>query len=561
MSHLDSDNLDSSSLRGRNFQFSSLQSCNFQPLLLRKSTTLLLSSRDGSPQFTSSRRSDSDCGDPENNKDGLPRSLCELAMTKGKVRIHNDRAKETYPYNDGEKEVWARNDKTKDSGWFSLSYRFFLFVIVILANLQLACARIEVNIDEGISEAFPVAVAEFEGNNIDDIELGLKLREVIVNDLDKSGIFRVIDNEAFLEIPSNAKIPVFANWRTVNANMLLTAVVNLDREKNQVAVDYRLWDPFKEREVEKGTYKIAINGWRRVSHKIANSIYKRFLGVDGYFDSRIVFISEKGDEKHKMKRLAIMDQDGANFRFLTNNDEFVLSPRFDPKSQRVIYTSYKYKNKPAKVYILDLETGEQILICDMPHMSFAPRFAPDNNHAIMSLAEKGTTSIYEIDITTGIKTRLTSAFGAIDTSPSYSPDGKKIVFNSDRGRGRTQIYIMDRDGSNISKISNGEGSYRTPVWSPNGEWIAFTKILSGSFYIGVMKPDGSDEKLLTSSWLEEAPSWAPNSRTIIFSRQKRNGRSQLYAIDINGDNERFIYSPTDASQPSWSSIYSLSKKG
>ena len=430
---------------------------------------------------------------------------------------------------------------------------FFIFIFAVFANLQMVYAKIEINIDEGVFESFPVAIAEFEGNNIDGIEFGLKLRGVIVNDLDKSGIFRVIDNEAFLEMPSNIKTPVFANWRTINANMLLTANVNLDREKNQVVVDYRLWDSFREKEVEKGNYKIAIDGWRRISHKIANSIYKKFLGIDGYFDSRIVFVSEKGDERRRTKRLAIMDQDGTNFRFLTSSKELALSPRFDPKSQRTIYMSYKHKNKPPKVYILDLETGEQTLICDMPYMSFAPRFAPDNNHAIISLAKRGTTSIYEIDIVTGRETRLTNIFGAIDTSPSYSPDGKKIIFNSDRGGGKTQIYIMDRNGVNISKISAGEGSYRTPVWSPDGNWVAFTKILSGSFYIGIMKPDGSDERLLTSSWLEEAPSWSPNSRTIIFGRQKIDGRNQLYAIDINGDNERLIYSPTDASQPSWSS--------
>ena len=434
-----------------------------------------------------------------------------------------------------------------------LHYIVCIFITTVFANFNPAFARIEINIDEGISEAFPVAIAEFEGNNIYDINLGTKLREVVINDLDKSGIFRVIDNEAFLEIPSNTKTPIFNNWRTINANMLLTTSISLDREKDQISVEYRLWDTFREKEVEKGSYRIIADGWRRVSHKIANSIYKKFLGVDGYFDSRIVFISEKGDEKDKIKRLAIMDQDGANFRFLTSGKEFALSPRFDPKAQRIIYMSYKHKNKPPKVYVLDLETGKQTLICDIPYMSFAPRFAPDNNHAILSIAKKGTTSIYEIEIPTGIQKRLTSIFGVIDTSPSYSPDGKKVVFNSDRGGGKTQLYIMDRDGINVHKISSSEGNYRTPVWSPNGQWVAFTKILLGSFYIGIMKPDGSDERLLTSSWLEEAPSWSPNSRTIIFGRQKRDGRSQLYAIDINGDNERLVYSPTDASQPSWSS--------
>jgi TolB protein len=430
-------------------------------------------------------------------------------------------------------------------------YSVILCLIFIYSTI-ISHSKIEINVSDGIYEALPVAVAEFEGENLDSIEFGIKIRDVLVNDLNNSGIFRIIENEAFLEIPTINKTPVFTNWRTINASMILIAKVNLDREKDFVEVSYILYDSFKEKEVEKGEYKIVIAGWRRIAHKIANSIYRKFIGVEGYFDSRIIFVSEKGDEKNRIKRLAIMDQDGANFKFLTSGNEFILSPRFDMKSQRITFMSYKNKKNLPKVYVLDLETGEQDLIGDMAGMTFAPNFSPDNNHVVMSLAKKGTTNIYEIDLNTKIKKELTNIYGFIDTSPSYSPDGKKILFNSDRGGRRTQIYVMDRDGQNIKKISSGEGSYRTPIWSPDGKWIAFTKILLGNFYIGIMKPDCSDEKLLTSSWLEEGPSWAPNSRTIIFGRQKRDGSNKIYAIDIDGNNERIIYTPTDGSQPSWS---------
>jgi TolB protein len=428
----------------------------------------------------------------------------------------------------------------------------FAFAALIFINTELSHAKIEVNIDEGVFERFPVAIAEFEGNNLEAIQLGSKLRSVLVNDLEKSGLFRVIENDAFLETPSSIKTPIFANWRTINANILMVANVNLNKEINRVEVSYKLWDSFKEKEVERGGYKIAFDGWRRISHKIANSIYKKFLGVEGYFDSRVVFVSEKGDERHRIKRLAIMDQDGANFRFLTSGKELVLSPRFDPKSHRVIYMGYKHKYQPPKVYVLDLETGEQKLVGDMPGMSFAPHFAPDSNYAIMSLARRGTTNIYEVHLSDGAKKKLTNGIGIIDTSPSYSPDGKQIVFNSDRNGAGTQIYVMDRDGGNVRKISNEGSGYRTPVWSPDGQWIAFTKITYGSFYIGIMRPDGTDERLLTSSWIAESPSWAPNSRTIIFGKQKRGGEKQLYAIDVNGYNERLIDAPTEASEPSWS---------
>lgn len=430
---------------------------------------------------------------------------------------------------------------------------YYFFVLIYIFNITFSHSKIEININDGISEPLPVAISEFYAEDLYSIEFGAKIKEVLVNDLENSGIFRVIDNQAFVEVPEFTKIPVFTNWRTINANMLLVAKVNLDRENNFVTLNYKLYDTFKEKEVENGKYKIVINGWRRIAHKIANSIYKKFLGIDGYFDSRIVFISEKGNEKNMVKRLAIMDQDGANFKFLTNGDELVLSPRFDTKSQRITFMSYKNRKHPPKVYILDLETGEQNLIGDMPGMTFAPFFAPDNDHVVMSLAKEGTTNIYEIDLNSRVKKELTNSSGAIDTSPSYSPDGTKILFNSDRNGPRSQIYKMDRNGSNIKKISTGKGSYRTPVWSPDGKKIAFTKILSGNFYIGIMKHDGSNERLLTGSWFEEGPSWAPNSRTIIFSRQKKTGENKLYAIDIDGNNERLFYSPTNGSQPSWSS--------
>ncbi|WPX97149.1 Tol-Pal system beta propeller repeat protein TolB [Candidatus Bandiella euplotis] len=435
--------------------------------------------------------------------------------------------------------------------------KILICLLAVIFNVLIACtsyAKIEVNIDDGVFEPFPIAIAEFEGNSLDSIQYGIKLRTVLVNDLEKSGLFRVIDNDAFLEAPSNIKTPVFANWRTINANMLVVANVQISKETNKIEVSYKLWDPFKEKLVDNRakTLKIDLDSWRRVAHRIANNVYREFLGVNGYFDSMITFVSEKGVGKRKTKRLAIMDQDGANLRFLTDGKKLVLSPRFDPKSHRIIYMSFEHKYQPAKVYILNLETGRHELVGDMPGMSFAPHFAPDGNYAIMSLARKGTTNIYEVHLTNGAKKKLTHGVGTIDTSPSYSPDGKYIVFNSDRSGPAAQIYIMDRDGGNVRKISSADGRYYTPVWSPDGQWVAFTKILSGSFYIGIMRPDGTDERLLTSSWLEESPSWAPNSRTIIFGRQNRDGSNRLYAIDVDGYNERLIDSSTEASEPSWS---------
>lgn len=429
---------------------------------------------------------------------------------------------------------------------------FLIFVIALLLDINISNAELEIDIHDGTFDPFNVAITTFEGENEESNKYADKIRNTIINDLENSSLFRSISNDAFLEKPNVTTIPNFQSWKSINSELLLIGNVNVDVDTNKIEVRYKIWDPFKEIEVQRGSYKISIDGWRRISHKIANSVYKTLVGVSGYFDSRVVFVSEKGPELNKIKRLAIMDQDGHGFRFLTTGKDLVLSPRFDPKSQKIIYMSYKVRNQPPKVYILDLESGEQRVIGDIRGMSFAPRFSPDNDHAIISLAIGGTSNIYEIDLDTGEKIQLTNQKGFIDTSPDYSNDAKKIVFNSDRDFGRTHIYVMNRDGSDITKISGGDGSYRTPVWSPDGKWIAFTKILSGNFYIGIMKPDGSEEKLLTSSWLEESPSWAPNSNTIIFGRQKRDGKNQLYAIDISGHNERLIYSHTDGSQPSWS---------
>jgi TolB protein len=426
------------------------------------------------------------------------------------------------------------------------------FCIITLFKVE-SYARINIDINKGVFDPFPIAILDAQGNDLQSIDHGIKIRNVIINDLHNSGIFRIIDNNAFLESPTINTAPNFANWRVTNANLLLQLQVLYSNTGDTIQTFYKIWDISLEKLVESGSYKIEQKGWRRISHKIANSIYKRIIGVNGYFDSRIAFVSEKGDPRNKTKRLAIMDQDGANFSFLTGKSEYILSPRFNSKAQKIIYTSLNKGTDVSKVYILDLETGQKTLVGDnKKELAFAANFSPDQNKLILSLAYKGATNIYEIDLKTGERTALTNDRNLINTSPSFSSDGSKILFNSNLGGGKSQIYSMDSDGSNVTQISIGEGSYRTPVFSPDGEWIAFTKILLGKFYIGVMKTDGTDEKLLTNSLQEESPSWAPNSQTVIFNREDAAGHNKLYMVDISGYNEREVLCKTEASQPSWS---------
>ena len=301
------------------------------------------------------------------------------------------------------------------------------------------------------------------------------------------------------------------------------------------------------------------SNWRRVAHIISDKIYERLTGEEGYFDTRIIYVAESGPKNQRVKKLAIMDQDGANTKYLTLGNELVLTPRFNPTNQMVTYMSY-FRNMP-RVYLLDIETGTQEVVGNFPGMTFAPRFfSPDGKKIVMSFAKDGNSDIYTMDLDSRVVERITD-HSSIDTSPSFSPDGKFIAFNSDRS-GLQQIYVMRSDGSGVKRITFGKGIYGTPVWSPRGDLIAFTKMRKGRFYIGVMRIDGSGERLLTENYYQEAPSWSPNGRVLVFYRETKSGlkgegfSAKLWSIDITGYNERRLQTATDASDPSWSSLLS-----
>jgi len=296
------------------------------------------------------------------------------------------------------------------------------------------------------------------------------------------------------------------------------------------------------------------SNWRRIAHLISDDIYQRMTGEQGYFDSRIVYIAETGSMRQKTKRLAIMDLDGANHKYLTSGQELVLTPRFSPNEQMITYLSYK--NGKPRVYLYNLQTGRQTILGDFPGMTFAPRFSPDGKNVIMSMAKGGNSDIYELNLKTNRARRITRNSG-IDTSPTYSPNGSKIVFESDRG-GSQQLYIMETHGDSARRISFGKGRYANPVWSPRGDLIAFTKMLKGKFYIGVMKPDGSGERLITTAYHVEGPTWAPNGRYLSYFKEVPQGKrriAKLYAIDLTGYNEWQLKTPHDGSDPAWSPLH------
>jgi TolB protein len=416
-----------------------------------------------------------------------------------------------------------------------------------LALTTPARAQVEININQGNVEPLPIAITDL----ISQDGVGAQVAEVITADLQRSGLFAPISKTAFIEQISNPdQPPRFPDWQVINAQAIVTGRVSREPD-GRLRAEFRLWDTFAGQQLTGQQFFTQPENWRRVAHIIADAIYERLTGEQGYFDTRVVFVSETGPKNQRQKQLAIMDQDGANVRFLTQGNDLVLTPRFSPNRQEVTYMSFE--GGQPRVYLLQLETGQREIVGNFPGMTFSPRFSPDGQRVIMSLQQEGNANIYTMDLRSRTTTRLTST-AAIDTSPSYSPDGARIVFESDRG-GRQQLYVMGADGSNQQRISFGDGSYSTPVWSPRGDLIAFTKQSGGRFSIGVMRADGSGERILTSGFHNEGPTWAPNGRVIMFFRQPAGaGGPQLYSIDLTGYNEQAIATPSYASDPAWSPL-------
>ena len=422
-----------------------------------------------------------------------------------------------------------------------------LAVAVLLAPLS-AHAALKIDITQGNVEPLPIAVLDFDGEGT----VGQDLATVIVADLERSGLFRPVDREAFIERNIGVNVrPRFNDWRVINALALVTGRA-VQHSDGRLLVEFRLWDVVAEEQMAGLQFFTTPENWRRIGHLVADAIYERLTGETGYFDTRIVYVSESGPKNNRVKKLAIMDQDGFAQSELTRGSALALTPRFSPTAQEITYLSY-YRNKP-RVYLLNIETGQQEVVGDFPGMTFAPRFSPDGQKIIMSLERNGNSNIYTMDLRTRETRRLTSSL-AIDTAPCYAPDGSQIVFESDR-MGSQQLYVMEADGTNVRRISYGEGRYATPVWSPRGDLIAFTKTLNGRFLIGVMKTDGSGERILTEGFHNEGPAWSPNGRVITFFREGRCADQvpTLWTVDVTGYNERPISTPGWASDPAWSPL-------
>ncbi len=441
---------------------------------------------------------------------------------------------------------------------FILASLLFQFVASPIANIDLCRANVTIDINKGVYSPIPIAIHDFSGV---EPEVASQITAIIKNDLSNCGLMRLVSSASFIQkLQGVDDAPNFANWRLINSQFLLNGEVRKFGEK--ILVRYKLYDVLSERTIVGASLSCSLAGIRQIAHMISDSAYTHITGEGAYFNSRIVYVAEQGRRSKPIKKLAIMDCDGANHKLLTNGENIVLTPRFSPNMQQITYFAFvdtfdhkgRKRRGVGKIFLFDLQTGRHHFLGAFKGMTYAPRFSPDGQRLIFSLSDRGSSSIYEMDLNTKSTKRITYSGGSIDTSPCYSPDGEKIVFNSDRG-GSQQLYIMNADGSDVKRLSFGQGSYATPVWSPRNDWIAFTRMCGGVFYVGVMRPDGSGERMLSSGFLVEGPTWSPNGRVLLFSYQSRSGaRTVIHSVDVTGHNEKELFTPYGASDPAWSPI-------
>ena len=426
-------------------------------------------------------------------------------------------------------------------------------LLAFIAPALPAFAEVTLDITNPVIEPMPYAVPDFVAENGGAGQAAHDIARVVADDLTGTGLFREIPSTAYISQVSSFDAPIAYNdWQAINAQVLITGAVQASGGK--LVVKFRLYDVFTGQPMGEGLqFAGSEKSWRRMAHKVADAVYSRITGEGPYFDSRVIFVSESGPKDARQKRLAVMDYDGANVQYLTDSKSIVLAPRFSPDGSRILYTSYA--TGFPRIYLMNTSNLQTQVLDEQPgSMTFAPRFAPDGHTVIFSLEKDGNSDLYTLNVDSGKLTQLTNA-PSIETAPSYSPDGSQIVFESDRS-GAQQIYVMPAGGGEPTRISSGKGKYGTPVWSPRGDLIAFTKMSEGRFYIGVIRPDGTDERLLTASFLDEGPTWAPNGRVIMFTRESEGaaGSATLYSVDITGRNLHPVATPGSASDPAWSPL-------
>ena len=417
----------------------------------------------------------------------------------------------------------------------------------VAADVGADTGPLRIEITDGVIEPMAIAISPFIGEG----DLVAEVQAVVAADLTGTGLFRAIDSAAFLETRSRFDAPVdYESWKAINAQALVTG--DVAAAEDEVTVRFRLFDIFSGQPLGDGMQFVTDReDWRRAAHKMADQIYARLTGEAPYFDSRVAFIQETGPKDARLKRLGLMDYDGENIDWLTDDAALVLAPRFSPDGKTVLFTSFESGFPQIRAMDVDTVTSRPLTEAT-DTMAFSPRFSPDGKWIVYSQDRAGNSDIWQMEPATSTARPLIDG-PAIETSPDYSPDGSQIVFESDRS-GTPQLYVAPSDGSGeAARISFGDGRYGTPAWSPNGDMIAFTRQIDDLFHIGVMRADGTEEKMLTESFLDEGPSWAPNGRVVMFTRVTPggDGEPRLHSVDITGRNMRPLDLDFAASDPAW----------
>ena len=439
--------------------------------------------------------------------------------------------------------------------------RALALAAAVFALTGAARAQLEVDVTEGHLDPLPIAIPDFTGESEQAEEAGADIVRVIANNLERSGLFEPLDQDAYIEEIENIDLrPRFSDWRVINASALLVGRVEVG-EDGRLLVGFRLWDTAAEQQLLGLQFASVPENWRRVAHKISDALYERLTGETGYFDTRIVYVAEgEGPNGEPTRRLAIMDQDGANPSFLTDRSYMALLPHYSPNAQQITYVSFQ--GGEATTYLYDLATGRQEALFDMgpglagEGQSLSARFHPNGRTIAVGAQRRGQHDIFSFDLRTRQIRQLTT-HPADDIEPSFAPDGERIAFSSSRGAS-SQIYVMGADGAEPQRISFGEGRYTAPAWSPRGDLVAFVKQHQGRFMLGVVDADGSgEERILFEGFFVDTPTWSPNGRVILFTRGEPSPNGTQYAIwsvDLAGFNLQRLPTRGAASDPAWSPL-------
>ncbi|MBO1358532.1 Tol-Pal system protein TolB [Acetobacter sacchari] len=394
----------------------------------------------------------------------------------------------------------------------------------------------EITVDQARTAPIPIVIPSFGAG------VGDQITGVLTEDLSNTGLFKVISGS------TGTGTPDFGPYKAMGARAAVTGAVT---GAGSLRVEFRLWDVLTGQQIQGTAYTTSAANWRRIAHIIGDVIYQRMLGEKGYFDTRIGFVSRSGGSRNPRMRLAIMDQDGANYRVLSSGQTKL--PAFNPVRDQIAFLSYA--TATPRVYVFDLSTGRQRILTEFNGVPLGPHFSPDGGTVIVPVARGSGSELVAVELGSGAKRQLTNSGGAINVSPSFSPDGSQIVFNSDRG-GSPALYVMSASGGAARRISYGNGSYGDSVWSPRGDLIAFTRISGGQFSLGVMNPDGTGERIMTQGYTVESPTFCPNGRVLAFCRRTggASSRDTIGTIDITGFHERVIPTPEGGSSPTWSPL-------